>query len=350
MSSSDPKAALPARFLTAFGVAAGAAVLLVLLATWSVDPTGLLRNAGLSPGLCGGGLLSADDRYAKPLLAASHRRSEILVGSSRVAFGFDRDAFGDRPVANLGFAGADFTGVEAMVRHAAARGSVRRVWVGLDFGTFVQPGWWQEAPRPPDPREGELAIALRHGLFSRRAAAEALRSLVQVRPCLRPPLSVDGFRTDERHVFPARVNPEARQAMIDAWSIPRQLQARLLDEHLVRFDALLREMRGQGIEMIVFLSPTSPGYRSLVAQTGLTPLYARWRNALRSAAGRHDARLVESDSPAFLDSVTPPPCPVVPPDSCLFEDLTHYRPVVARAIVQAALRNGSAGDGAPPPR
>ncbi len=341
MSSSDPRAASPGRFLTAFAAAAAVAALLVLLLTWTVDPTGMLRNARLSPGLCAGGLLTADDRYAKPLLAASHRRSEILVGSSRVAFGFDPAAFGDRQVVNLGFTGADFTGVEAMVRHAAARGSVRRVWVGLDFGSFVQPDGWQEAPRAPDPAAGELAIALRHGLFSRRAAAEALRSLIQVRPCLRPPLSDDGFRTHERHVAPARVNPEARQAMIDAWSIPRPLQTRLLDEHLARFDALLRDMRGQRIEMILFLSPISPDYRSLVAQTGLTPLYARWRDALRTMAGRHGARLIESDSPTFLDAVVSPPCPVEPRDSCLFEDLTHYRPMVARSIVQAALRSGS---------
>lgn len=341
MSSSDA-ARNGRRFVASFAVSLALAAAAMLLVIWLVDPTGLLRGAGLSPDICASGFVSSDDRYVKPIVAASHHAPEVLVGSSRVAYAFAPGHFGGREVANLGFAGANLEGIDAMVRHAAERRMVRRIWIGVDFGTFLIPESWQQSPRPPRSPRGAETFALRHGLLSRRAAADALRSIIRPALCRSErPLTANGFRSRHFALFtPAAVTPEMRDYLADQWSLSRPLQAQLLAYNLIRFERLLAELRVRRIEPVLFLSPTSPVFRELVAEAGLDPLYAHWRGSLRAAARRQGARLIESDTREFLLAIETPPCPAPSREACMFEDITHYRSFVAEAIVRAGDRGG----------
>ena len=105
-----------------------------------------------------------------------------------------------------------------------------------------------------------------------------------------------------------------------------------------RLDTLAADLRGRGVQLIVYLAPVHPDYRADIESAGLAPLYGRWRTELGRLATRHRAALVESDTPAFLDSIETP-CPAGSPRAhCLFYDPLHFRPVVGRAILAEGLR------------
>lgn len=335
MSSSDAQAL---RFLRAFVLAAGAIALLVLALCWTLDPSGLLRGAGFPAGLCAPGIRTGDERYTKPAMARVLQPDEVLIGSSRTGAGFSPGSFPGRRVTNLAVSGATLDEVIALARHASDEASVRRIWLGLDFGAFIE----RNPPRPalhfPRRGEGPRVTALRYGLLDPRGLRIALRTLLSPGTCFNPPFSTLGFARHRRESRdrPMRIDRRVLDGISGKWRVGETERRRLYAGRLDALDDLLADLHRRGIPVIVYLSPTTSPYRQTIARAGLAPVYASWRLDLRSLASRHGAILVESDRPVFLAGLAARRCGGVSVD-CLFHDPVHFRPEVGELIVRAAL-------------
>lgn len=336
MSSSDDQIA-GRRFLVAFSVAAIGLAAAALILSWAVDPTGLLRSVGSGGGGCQPGIVTSDERYVKPLLARMYQPDEIIVGSSRVGLGFAPNVFHGRSVANLAVSSASLREVDELARSAAAEPSLRRAWLGLDFGAFAE----QEPVRVPlvFPAEGQGrgSTALRFALFDPRALKATASLLLSPGSCGNPAMTALGFRREEAGMPAPQPGLEARarMAIIRSWTLPEDQRAQLYAGRLARLDALLAHLRARNVTTILYLSPTSPAYRAMVAESGLVPLYRRWRSDVAGLARRNGARLIPSDTREFLMSVPALGCESESHEACLFVDFVHFRPVVGAAIVRA---------------
>ena len=335
MSSSDAQAR---RFLRTFALAAGAIALLVLALCWTLDPSGLLRGAGFPAGLCRPGIRTGDERYMKPVMARVLQPDEVLIGSSRSGVGFSPGSFQGRRVANLAVSGATLDEVVALARHASDEASVRRIWLGLDFGAFVE----RDSPRPalhfPRRGEGRRATALRYGLFDQRGLRIALRTLLSPGACFDPPFSTLGFarRRPGPRDRPMRIDRRVLDGISEKWRVGEAERRQLYAERVDALDDLLADLRRQGIPVIFYLGPTTSPYREMIGRAGLAAFYSRWRGDMRTLASRHGAILVESDRPAFLAGLAARRCGRIS-DDCLFNDPVHFRPEVGDLIVRTAL-------------
>ena len=343
MSSSEDQAL---RFLRTFALAAGAIALLALALCWALDPAGLLRGAGLPAGLCRPGIQTGDERYVKPLMTRVLQPDEVLIGSSRTGIGFSPDSFPGRRVANLALSGASLDEEVALAHDASDEVSVHRIWLGLDFGAFVE----RVSPRPAlqFSRQGEASreTALRHGLLDQRALRIALRTLLSPGACFDPPFSTLGFSRSrsEPRVGPMRFDRRILDGISETWRLGWSERLRLYSERLEALDGLLADLHRQGIPVILYLGPTTSPYRGMIARAGLAHFYGRWRGDLRALASRHGAILVESDRPAFLAGLAARRCGQLSED-CLFHDPLHFRPEVGDLIVRTALEASPAQPG-----
>lgn len=314
---------------------------LALGLTWAVDPSAVLARSG-GGWLCAPGIKDGDPHEFKQLVAAIHQPQEILLGSSRAAAGFSEADFREvtgGTAANLALAGASLAEMEALTSSAIARAPVRRVWIGLDFGAFAQPPANPQPVAPlPDLKRQPLALA--KGLVNPRATQAAVGAVL-TGTCAHPPMTPAGFSNADAAMIAAPYSgysPRNRARLIRAWNVPEPLRKRGYDEAMRRLDTLAADLRGRGVQLIVYLAPVHPDYRVDIDRAGLAPLYGRWRTQLGHLAKRHRAALVESDTQTFLDSVEAP-CPAGSPRAhCLFYDPLHFRPVVGRAILTEGLR------------
>jgi hypothetical protein len=343
MSSSDAR-----RFLAAFAAVAALLAAAALLATWLLDPFGLLALGGLRGPACAAGARSLDERFSRPLLPRLYRPEEIVVGSSR-AFWLFRDGMIAGPtghrVANLSLPGASIDEIDQMVDQALADAPLRRVWIGADFGAFAmrdEPA--RDVERVWAVRDRRLT-ALRYGLFHPRSLSAAFLALGQSGACADPPVTATGFARhppmpeSERPAL--RPSRRARDILAERWRMPAAERARLIEARFARFEALLARLDRRGVAAIVFLTPSPPSYLALVDEAGLGGDYLRWRARLlrRDRPGR--VTVIASDSPDFLLPVARANCAGEAVEPCLFYDLTHARLPVGAAIVQAGLDRGS---------
>jgi hypothetical protein len=342
MSSSRPDAAA-SRFLRTFCLALAALAGAILLLTWAVDPTGLIQASGLPGTLCRPGIRTDDERFVKPQLLGILAPREIILGSSRAANGFRAAAFPGGDVVNLGFKAQSIEELDALARHAAGAASVRRLWIGLDFGAFIQ----RESPREPlafpSPRLGPRASAVRSGLFDQRALKSTILWALSPGSCLAPPVTPAGFQTDDTPPAQqsAAYNALLRTLTIRLWTQPAAERERLYALRRGRLDRLLGDLAIRDKAVVLYLSPMAPGFRRIVADIGLAGEYGRWRADMRRLAERHGAVLVESDTASFLATVPVAHCPGLGRIDCLFMDVGHFRPETGAAIVRAGLAQRS---------
>ena len=188
MSSSDAR-----RFLAAFAAVAALLAAAALLATWLLDPFGLLALGGLRGPACAAGARSLDERFSKPLLPRLYRPEEIVVGSSRAFWLFREEMFAGRRVANLSIPGASIDEIDQLVGQALADAPVRRVWIGADFGAFAM----RDEPARDLERVWAVAdrrlTALRYGLVHPRSLSAAFLALGRAGTCADPPVTATGF-------------------------------------------------------------------------------------------------------------------------------------------------------------
>ena len=338
MSSSDPAAA-GRRFV----VTALCTVVLMLGclfgATAATDPTGLLVAGGWPAGLCAPGVKVMDDRVRKPAMLSVHRPDGIILGSSRVAGGFDGRGLRpeDGTVLNLGMTGATMTDIDALARRAADETPVSRVWIGLDFGAVAM----TEAAPITMPSETWLADpaveALWHGLLSPTALKATFGLLLHPAACETPPFDVRGFPNpasgSPAAARMAAPDPSARARLLRSWRAPPAQREALYAARMATLDRLLLHLRGRGVEVILYRSPSHPAYHALVDEAGLGPLHRRWQADTDRLAVRRGVTLVAADAPGFLTAEEAPACPG-PLVDCAFRDAVHFRPEVGAAILR----------------
>lgn len=336
MSSSEAKAAA-SRFLKTLWLALAALAAAILLLTWAVDPTGLIQASGVPGTLCRPGIRTEDERFVKPQLLRVRQPEEIILGSSRAANGFRPAAFAGRNVANLGFKAQSLDEIDALARYAANRGSVRRLWIGLDFGAFMERENRREPLAFPSAGLGPRLAALRYGLFDQRALKSTVLWTLSPGSCRAPPVDPAGFQVDDSPPAPqsAAYNDLLRTLTIRLWTQPAAERDRLYAVRRGRFGRLLGHLAARDKAVILYLSPMTPGFRRVVAKMGLADDYRRWRADMRLLAERHGAVLVESDTPEFLAAIPVDHCPALGRTDCLFMDIGHFRPETGAAIVRA---------------
>jgi hypothetical protein len=338
MSSFDATAA-GRRYLRIFAATFIALGLAIATLCWATDPTGLLRPMGLGGGWCADGISAGDERFVKPALPRILQPEDVIIGSSRVGVGFGPEAFPGRRIANLGISGASAREIDALARHAADEPALRRLWLGLDFGAFIEREDGREPLVFPSRRLDRSWTALTYGLADERALRAALALALSPGDCASRPLTRYGFRARELPPVadPAHDDPVVRAHILRLWALPDDGRRRIYAARLATLDRLLADLRRRDLELILYLSPTSRGYREMLSSAGLGGLYNQWRADISALASRHGARLIESDTPGFLAAIPTPACAARSPEDCLFRDLVHFRPVVGDAIARAAL-------------
>jgi hypothetical protein len=342
MSSSDAR-----RFLRTFAAAAALPIMAALIATWQLDPTGLLALGGLREPACAAGARSIDERFSR-IVPRLYQPEEIVVGSSRAYWMFREEMIagptGHR-AANLSISGASIGEIDALVGQALADAPVRRVWIGADFGAFVMRDEPARELLPIWAVRDRRLTALRYGLLDPRALSAGLLALPQDRSaCADAPVRETGFA--RRPPIPEGQPPVllpnrlARALFVRRWRMPAAERARLIEAHFTRFEAMLDRLDRRGIATIVFLTPSSPAYLALVEEVGLGADYQRWRDRLLRHDRGNGITVIASDSPAFLGPVARAHCAGHHWEPCLFYDVTHASLPVGAAIVQAGLDRG----------
>jgi hypothetical protein len=347
MPSSEPRAFLGWLFAGLLLFLAG-----VLALTAAVDPSGLLQPTFGLTGPCASGV-SLDDRKSKPYLSLVHLPREILVGNSKVQLGFsqaDVDAHLASPVVNLAVSAATFDEMAALGEDAMAEGGVRRLWIGLDVGSFVD----EQHGGNTTPRRAPLsaqAAALRHGLFDSSVMRAALGLLAKGR-CDTPIYTPRGFRWDRGGGAHDRYLKPHLKRFDDLLATPRTVYARLnaaspsvrLERYrsrMGRLTRLLAEAERRDVAVVLFINPAHASQFAAQREAGFEPLQRRWRVEIAAlVAAQTDPNIT------LLDFTDDPPsrasragaCAITPGPDCLYYDSMHYVPSVGRRIIEAGLR------------
>ena len=338
MSSSEPAAR---RFLKQFALALAGFAAIALGLTWAIDPLSVLHPSG-GGRLCGAGIKEQSPREAKLVAAIARRPSHILVGTSRVDYGFDRSS-AERLLGgetfNLGFGSAAIADESRAVREIARRVPVDSVWLALEPGTFLTRRG-DESPLVMPSRLDGPAFAWREGLFSRAALKSAAEAMIRPRLCRNPLTDSAGFRTFVSETGLRRGGARVVERLPDEWGAPN-------DPEYSAAAAELRNLAGwlqsRNVRLVLFFSPLSDSYREALESGGLSGSYRRWRDDVRAIARDEGALLVEADTGAFLDATAARCAPGRTREQCLFYDPVHFRPAVGTAILAAGIRSKPPG-------
>lgn len=340
------------RFLRWFFGLLAAGLGLLFLVTALVDPRGLVANSfpGV-PLLCERGIVNSE-RHAKRPLIAIHRPREVMLGTSRVAWGFadtDAQALLEQPAVNLGIDGGSLEEIADHFRLAAESGTVRRVWIGLDFGMFHDEG------RAPERQPGlpSAASAPIYGIADPSAVRHALRGLVTGQ-CHRPRLDLLGFpqpgRADAlapealdaaRMASASRLTADNFRALMRAGPASRERRYRDRMSALARIAA---EAGLRGIRLVLFVNPSHPSYLSALERAGAGGAYRRWQRDLDALYGRgREPALLFRDFTSLPEARVEDACESHGAAPCAFYDPVHYRPAaVGAAMLRSVLAPVSA--------
>lgn len=227
--------------------------------------------------LCGIGIKSDTAREEKLAAAIARQPSELLVGSSRVKFGFassDAQQLLSGRVFNLGFNSASLEQESLAIREMVRRAPVERVWLALEAGGFMK------RPREDEPLKlpADLPMAQfswRAGLASPMALEATVGTLIRPRLCTSPPIDQNGFFN---RVSGSRLAPggwRVLERLEDEWHAPNAEQERSYAKQIERLRALARWLRERRVALVLFLSPMSDSYRNAIERAGITASYRR---------------------------------------------------------------------------
>ena len=327
---------------------------LVLALNIVVDPY-RLRLAG---SIGDAGILRPDVysfvRVNKAFGIAREDADVVLLGSSRVQWGFERDAppFTGRRPFNLALSGPRFDEVWATFQCMLAHGTPRTAIVGLDFTAFNMRG----APetqlfRCTDSWDRALSAyvsgtafnatlaAIRSTLADNDPGSRASRQVLDAngfsRSSLRfePYLKTDGHHTLFRTVEDSYMGAYASFSLTDARG--KSLFA--------DFRAMLKRARASGIELKVFIQPEHARQLELVRAAGLWPTYEEWKRTLATIVDEEsggNGNTLELWDFGNYDSVTTEALPAkgdVQSRMKYFTDVSHYTPVVGQMILMRLL-------------
>ena len=270
-----------------------------LFVTAAVDPTGYvhLRHPGW-PRLCAEGL-RGNSRASKMLAAWALDSNVLLLGNSRVGRGLrpshpllNRE--GERPY-NLFFAGASMWEVGRVFDAVSARGSVRRVILGLDPGMFDQAttsaDWRQEIADALGGRaRGDTLRAWYFATLYPETAREALATLVDRDACAHPRHSMDGMR-DFGDVMRATLGDKwpghfayIRGLLVERYERDAKRNALAdgpsYEPNLRALAGLLRTAAERNVEVLLFTVPFHQGQHDIIRASGYGPQFEAWKRDL----------------------------------------------------------------------
>lgn len=322
----------PKRFL---GIVIGccmAAIMVMVAVNWSVDPTGLLQAAGVRDAqTCPQGLGGAGDEITIKTLGAHYFRPKtLLVGTSQVAVGFNRDAlpaaWSEERIFNLGLPAATLGTIGSVLPFAISGGETERVVMGLTPN--MTQAMWNTEDRS-DFTHGWIRRFLMTSLFSADAIRESLRLLAGKRTCRDPKFQPDGFRMQKSISF--------------LWKVPDEPWFRRRIEPYIRsgkavYDrdymiALFGHLCDRGIEANIALLPGSLEWQIMYwTMPGGWAWIERFKYDVMEAAdvlGKsgctvtvHDFNVIEASFPVGSQS-----------SGSMFLDYLHFVPALGRGFL-----------------
>jgi hypothetical protein len=327
------------RFLIWFAGTLAIGLFLLGSAAVLADPRGIFVRAWPgAPRLCEPGLY-VDAREAKPYLPALAPPREALFGTSRVMVGFsehDAAALLGRDTLNLAVPDVKMAEVALLFDEAAAAGTLKRAWIGLDFSMFRGGGSVQFSRPRPLPR---LIFTLRYGILDPAVLRGAVgrffhRCAIQA--------TMQGFAPpDAQWDWPAAQEEAAQRA--EAWrTLARSgspIATKSYRAQVAQLRLLAASARRRGIALIVFVSPSPPLLGRAMASGGLMEDQRTWRRDVEQAARAGGAVFLDASGKAPEDCISEQDA------RCAFVDLTHFRPFIGRRILEAGL---AAAGKAPP--
>jgi hypothetical protein len=322
----------------------------VLAVNFLVDPYRLRVSGSL-----GDAELLRPDVYSyvrlnKAFALARAQPDIVLLGSSRVQWGFERDAlpFTGRKPFNLALSGPRFDEVWTTFQCMLIHGAPRIAVVGLDFTAFNMRSSAETQVFRCD-HSWVRALATYASSTALNASVAAIRNTLadtdQAYRERRQVLDAQGF-SRSRLRFEPRLSAEGHHALFRAVEdsyMRGYSNFELTDERgeslFSDFRAMLKQARASGIELNLFIQPEHARQLELVRAAGLWPTYENWKRTL--------VRIVEEESErdgssialwdfGNYDSITTENLPA-PGDTRTrmqyFTDLSHYTPVVGNFIL-----------------
>ena len=294
------------RFLAIWLAATLVLAAAVLALNVAVDPYGILGTPRI-PGLTADKLSAADrPRLTKPYLVEQTGPagpwSTLVMGASNADVGFDPNSQAwpaeTRPVFNLAIDGAD-TDVQArFLQHALATNRPKLVLIGLSLeDAMIYPVTRRLSAaastqyvfesrlrvRPdgsPNPDHARARLEdFGFATFSTQALTDSLATLIRQNDPERTHETAEGFntagsfarwvRTEGSYSLVMNKDRE-RTPQLLSWSFDARTQ-------MAGIASMIRDSRAKGARVIVFMMPGYVDQLEIMRQTGITPLFERWK-------------------------------------------------------------------------
>lgn len=331
MSSSDPHdvtGGSPAAFVRAFAAGIVASVVLLVALVLVVDPVG----AGPGNALCAQGAKTTEGIYAKPLLPGIRQPQTVVMGTSRIQFGFDSAALDvlqvDGPTANLGIPAAlpsDWQTLGAAVLQNARHPVI---YIGVDFSSA-----YQRANAPLVPQPGNVVARTFARLRGAWFSNQALQILPDALPLCEVGYHADGTFAPEVDVHSTMLgNLHTTERM--RTGVRSVYTAGLVGQRLAEIGGLLRQWNRAGAKVVVFSAPYRPEAMQAYREEGLAETFTLYHQRLQQIALANGAAFVDFRSPQAIADLDLAPCPQGG-IGCHYYDLIHYRPELGRAMAPA---------------
>lgn len=334
------------RFL--FGLCLSGMLLLpIALLSFLVDPSGTwaARWPG-KPQLCAPAI-RVPPRHVWGALLKSYRPDEVLLGTSRVLNGYSADAthglLGGHSL-NLGLGGAHLAEIEQLLDLAIESNSLRRAWIGLDFGMFAK----SKDGDPQAIQSSGWLDAVQTGLGSESMFA-TLQTLAVPGLCDAVPVDLKGFPADEailesiRKIGWAAYVRNSRMAMSARFSASARIapaeRMRHSDEQWRILERIVRAASRADVDLVLMINPSHREYVEAIVKAGLSDEYGLWRSQLAEFSSASSIPLFDWSELSLTTDADIDRCDPTQDNSCPLFDLNHARPMVGAELLRRMLES-----------
>ncbi len=258
-------------------------------------------------------------RTAKVHQVLRARPATLIVGNSRPEMGLDPDhrcwSSADRPVFNLAVPGLTVYKQVRYAQHAMHAGTVRTIYLGVDFSDFLESRPRHDPRRWPAEEESVLRLAIdasgqprrRYALerqvdrlrasLSLEALSDSLLTVMQQRRAQVETRTAAGFNPADG-IYRPIVRTEGVRTLFTQKN--REMASRLAPPQTLfnegtnwsaEFEALDRLMAyttERDVRLVLFINPYHAEYLLLLDSAGLWPKFEAWKTQLVRLAGSRD--------------------------------------------------------------
>jgi hypothetical protein len=296
---------------------------MVVAINWLTDPYGVWRIAlidrvylSTQPG----------ERVLTPYRVRNEQPTTMLIGNSRVLWGMPIEQAYRAGVFNASLPGASLDELAAIVDVALSNPRLKRLVWGVDFAYF-DTNWSARDPLMRLRLEGNLGLKMTDTLFSTQALTASRKLLMRAvggRKRLSPTQSV-AVPWPQAVIAQALDDSLHRGVTTSKWRpaewVPTYTRFRLSSQNVALFHDTVARARRAGIDVIVFIGPTSPYELEVIRQSGRWDTFQEWKRQLLSTQPYWD--FSGYNELAFAEH--------------LFTDAVHYEPGVGHLILRHLL-------------